>query len=76
MSERLDLVLFGASGFTGKHAIPYVHKFVKESTKTLTWGIAGRSEAKLTDALTEMQTRTGIQIIIHSLKIDLIDISN
>lgn len=47
MNDRLDLVIFGATGFTGKHALPYVYKLANSDKQNLSWGIAGRSEAKL-----------------------------
>lgn len=53
MSNRLDIIIFGASGFTGKHTIPYVYKFAKADGRSLTWGVAGRSEQKVKAALDE-----------------------
>lgn len=58
-SDRLDIIIFGATGFTGKRTIPQLTKLIKEEKLALTWGIAGRSEAKLKQALTEMQQKTG-----------------
>ncbi|XP_050497993.1 lipid droplet localized protein [Diabrotica virgifera virgifera] len=57
MAERLDLLLFGATGVTGLHAIRYLHKFSKE--KKLTWGISGRSETKLKAVLKNEGLRMG-----------------
>ncbi|KAF5282099.1 hypothetical protein FQR65_LT14417 [Abscondita terminalis] len=56
MTNRLDVVLFGATGYTGKYGIEYVHKLLKE--KHYTWGIAGRSETKLKQTLAEYQKTT------------------
>lgn len=53
MADRIDLVIFGATGFTGKHAIEYVYKFSKAEGRSLTWGVAGRSEQKLKEILDE-----------------------
>jgi len=53
MASRLDIVIFGATGFTGKYTIPYVLKFAQENGN-LTWGVAGRSELKLKSILDEM----------------------
>jgi short subunit dehydrogenase-like uncharacterized protein len=44
MSE-FDVVVFGASGFTGKLITEYLHKTYGESD--LKWAIAGRNESKL-----------------------------
>lgn len=54
MSNRLDIIIFGASGFTGKHTIPQVHKFSKSDGRSLTWGVSGRSEQKLKETLSEV----------------------
>lgn len=49
-SSRLDVVIFGATGFTGKHT---VYEGVK-ILENLTWGIAGRNKEKLEAVLKEM----------------------
>lgn len=59
MARRLDIILFGASGFTGKYCIGEIHRLSKANGKSLTWGIAGRSEAKLKEALSESQEKIG-----------------
>jgi len=47
MSEqKYDLIIFGATGFTGKLAVRYVADTYGEKIK---WAIAGRSRSKLTD---------------------------
>lgn len=53
MANRLDLIIFGATGFTGKHTIPYVYKLANTGERPLTWGVAGRSEQKLKSILEE-----------------------
>lgn len=61
MKDRLDIILFGATGFTGKHCIPYLEKYTKKSNgRNFTWGIAGRSEEKLKAVLKEMGDKIGI----------------
>ncbi|KRT79281.1 hypothetical protein AMK59_6690 [Oryctes borbonicus] len=57
--NRLDIVIFGATGFTGKRTIPQLTKLLKSDNLSLTWGVAGRSEEKLKSALLEMQQKTG-----------------
>ncbi|KAK4882003.1 hypothetical protein RN001_005322 [Aquatica leii] len=71
MTERLDIILFGATGYTGKYCIEYVHKLLKE--KHHTWGIAGRSEEKLKQTLAEYQKSTdedlsNIPILVADIK--------
>ncbi|KAI4457743.1 hypothetical protein MML48_7g00001751 [Holotrichia oblita] len=58
-TERLDIILFGATGFAGKRTIPYLTMLLKSENLSLTWGIAGRSEQKLKNTLLEMQYKTG-----------------
>lgn len=57
MADRLDIIIFGASGFTGKHTIPYVYKFSQSDGRSLTWGVAGRSEEKLKETLQEVSKK-------------------
>ncbi|KAJ8942837.1 hypothetical protein NQ318_022852 [Aromia moschata] len=51
MADRIDLLLLGATGFTGKNCIPYLYKLSKSEGRNLTWGVAGRSEEKLKQVL-------------------------
>lgn len=57
MVNKLHIIVFGASGFTGKHTIPYVYQFSKIDGRSLTWGIAGRSEKKLRETLDEVSKK-------------------
>lgn len=58
-TDRLDIILFGATGFTGKRTIPQLTKLIRTEKLSLTWGVAGRSEKKLKEALLEMEEKTG-----------------
>jgi short subunit dehydrogenase-like uncharacterized protein len=49
-SERLDVVIFGASGFTGKFTIFEGVKLLRG----FKWGIAGRNKKKLEEVLAEI----------------------
>ncbi|XP_055622742.1 saccharopine dehydrogenase-like oxidoreductase [Toxorhynchites rutilus septentrionalis] len=51
--RQLDVIIFGASGFTGKHTIYQGIKLLEG----LKWGIAGRSKDKLTKVLTEVEKK-------------------
>src|SRR3954463_16131729 len=46
MAERLDIVVFGATGFTGKLTAEYL---AARAPKEVTLGLAGRSRTKLED---------------------------
>jgi hypothetical protein len=54
-SRKLDLVIYGATGFTGKIASKYV---AKNYGKTLKWGIAGRRR----DALEKVRQELGPEL--------------
>ncbi len=43
MSKDLDIIIYGATGFTGKLCV----KYLTENAKDLTWGIAGRDRTRL-----------------------------
>ena len=43
--KKFDLIIFGATGFTGKLLCEYIKK--KYSKNNLNWGIAGRNKQKL-----------------------------
>ncbi|KAI4457744.1 hypothetical protein MML48_7g00001750 [Holotrichia oblita] len=59
VGDRLDIIIFGATGFTGKRTIPQLTKLIKSENLSLTWGIAGRSKARLKDTLLEIHEETG-----------------
>ena len=44
-TKQLDLIIWGATGFTGQLVGDYINK--KYSKSTLKWGIAGRNEEKV-----------------------------
>ncbi|KAH8382167.1 hypothetical protein KR009_002109 [Drosophila setifemur] len=53
-AKKLDAIIFGASGFTGKYTV-----FEAVSVlKGLTWGIAGRNQEKLQSVLQEMGAKS------------------
>lgn len=56
VSEKLDVVVFGATGFTGKYI---VREFIKIGHKKYSWGIAGRNHQKLKELLDSVTTKTG-----------------
>lgn len=58
MAERLDIVIFGATGFTGKYTVKEAARLAK--LKTFTWGIAGRRKEALKSVLKEFAPESGI----------------
>lgn len=69
-SERLDVVIFGASGYTGKYTVYQGVKLLKG----LKWGIAGRSKQKLEAVLQEMGKKAGQDL--SEIPIIIADVSN
>jgi short subunit dehydrogenase-like uncharacterized protein len=55
--KKLDVIIFGATGFTGKVAVYEIVKLAKE--KNITWGISGRNRNKLDNVLKEAEEKTG-----------------
>eukprot|EP00928_Gymnodinium_smaydae_P086809 TRINITY_DN71233_c0_g1_i1.p1 TRINITY_DN71233_c0_g1~~TRINITY_DN71233_c0_g1_i1.p1 ORF type:complete len:682 (-),score=72.63 TRINITY_DN71233_c0_g1_i1:166-2127(-) len=45
--REFDVVLFGATGYTGDHVARALHRLAEDGWPQLRWAIAGRSEAKL-----------------------------
>jgi hypothetical protein len=59
MSElRKDIIIFGATGYTGKVAVKELVSLAK-TKGNLTWGIAGRNKSKLEETLAEISNKTG-----------------
>lgn len=61
VGQKYDLVIFGASGYTGQYAVKEVaHVAQSEETEIpLSWAIAGRSKDKLLKSLATVQKETG-----------------
>uniref|UniRef100_A0A7E4WC28 Sacchrp_dh_NADP domain-containing protein n=1 Tax=Panagrellus redivivus TaxID=6233 RepID=A0A7E4WC28_PANRE len=54
MSERYDIVLYGASGFTGAYVLEAI---AKSADTNVRYAVAGRSESKLKATLKDVSTR-------------------
>ncbi|KAF7286971.1 hypothetical protein GWI33_002816 [Rhynchophorus ferrugineus] len=74
MENRLDIIIFGASGFTGLHCIPYIAKLSKSDGRNLSWGVAGRSEDKLKNILSDIGQK--LEVNFDSVKIIIADIND
>ncbi|CAH0583291.1 unnamed protein product [Chrysodeixis includens] len=71
--SRLDIVIFGATGFTGKHAVIQLMKFATKYNIG-SWGVAGRSESKLRALMTEVAAKTGSDV--SGIKVIIADVDN
>lgn len=49
--NRLDIIVFGATGYTGGYVVENLIKTIDKENQDLTWGIAGRSEKKTREVL-------------------------
>jgi short subunit dehydrogenase-like uncharacterized protein len=56
MSEKYDIVLYGASGFTGAYVLEAI---AKSAHQDLRYAVAGRSEQKLKKVLKDVSETTG-----------------
>jgi short subunit dehydrogenase-like uncharacterized protein len=65
MSRNLDLVVFGATGFTGKLMVDYLAN--NEEASKIRWGISGRNKTKLLDVLKKYKLQEQVQIIEASV---------
>ncbi|ERL95526.1 saccharopine dehydrogenase-like oxidoreductase [Dendroctonus ponderosae] len=74
MTERLDILILGATGFTGSHCIPYIAKLSKENGRNLSWGVAGRSEEKLKNVLKEYGDK--LELDFGSIPVVIVDIKD
>src|SRR5882724_5539424 len=65
MSEQkdreFDIVVFGASGFTGQFVVEEMARSVAKDP-TIKWAISGRSRQKLTEVLAIASKETGIDV--------------
>lgn len=57
-TQRYDIIIFGASGFTGQFVVEEVARIADEEG-SLTWAIAGRTMAKLQKVLEAASRKTG-----------------
>ncbi|XP_018580098.1 saccharopine dehydrogenase-like oxidoreductase [Anoplophora glabripennis] len=74
MSDRLDLLLLGATGFTGKRCVPYINKFCQSDGYNLTWGVAGRSRSKLEQVLRNVGNEIGTDL--QKIPIFVVDVND
>jgi short subunit dehydrogenase-like uncharacterized protein len=61
-ARKYDVVLLGATGFTGRLALRHLIKsyHLKDSSERISWAIAGRSPSKLQQALRDAARELGI----------------
>ena len=58
MEKDFDIIIYGATGFTGKLCV----KYLSENAGNIKWGIAGRNKKKLQKILTDLSIDVSIFI--------------
>lgn len=58
--ERYDVVIFGATGFTGQFVVEEMCRVQDEDGGSLTFAVAGRNMEKLQKVLEQASKQTGI----------------
>jgi short subunit dehydrogenase-like uncharacterized protein len=66
MEEKLDCIIFGITGFTGKLVLEYLFK----NSQGVTFGVGGREENKIKSILKELKIEN------LSIKVFIADVSN
>jgi short subunit dehydrogenase-like uncharacterized protein len=59
---KYDVVLFGATGFTGQYVLKYM---MDKYPKSVKWALAGRSKERIQKKIAEMATELGQQATDH-----------
>uniref|UniRef100_A0A1L8ECP0 Putative conserved plasma membrane protein n=1 Tax=Haematobia irritans TaxID=7368 RepID=A0A1L8ECP0_HAEIR len=70
MTDRLDVIIFGASGFTGKYTVFEAVTVLSD----LKWGIAGRNRKKLEDVISDMSIKANKSL--KDIPIFIADVEN
>lgn len=67
MTDKLDVIAFGATGFTGRLAVDYL---ATHAPKGARWGIAGRRREKLAEIAEEIRARGGPRVETFVASVD------
>lgn len=71
-TRELDVIIFGASGFTGKYTVLHAIELLSQ----LKWGVAGRSQKKLEAVLKEMGSKAGQPDLVKKIPIVVADVAD
>lgn len=70
MAKRFDVIIFGATGYTGKYAI----RNAVEILKDMQWAVAGRNKSKLEETLRDSGSK--INVDLSKIPIIIADVAN
>ncbi len=76
MTSRVDVVIFGASGFTGQYVVEHAAEAAKKEAGGFTFAVAGRSEAKLRKVLAEAARVTNSPKLEKSTEVIIADVAD
>ena len=68
-----DLIVMGATGFTGKLVVEYLIKNYGVRNQHFTWAIAGRSLSKLEKLKDSLKTLDSLSPDIPTIQVDSLD---
>lgn len=75
MARRFDIIIFGATGYTGKFAVEDLARSIStEKTSDITWAVAARNKNKTIKVLKDVQDVTGIDL--SNIEVIEADVSN
>ncbi|QCB48152.1 saccharopine dehydrogenase NADP-binding domain-containing protein [Hydrogenophaga sp. PAMC20947] len=63
MQKPYDIIVFGATGFTGRLVAEYLHKTYGDG-REVTWAMAGRSEAKLRQVRDQLGIDAALPLLV------------
>ncbi|RSM16605.1 hypothetical protein CEP52_000011 [Fusarium oligoseptatum] len=66
MADKIDIVLLGATGYTGRLCAAYMTKAIPD---TVSWAIAGRNRGKLEDLQKELEEK-GAKCAVYALDLN------
>ncbi|XP_078590586.1 saccharopine dehydrogenase-like oxidoreductase isoform X2 [Branchiostoma floridae x Branchiostoma japonicum] len=74
-SKKYDVVVFGASGFTGQFVVEELGRVTSEEERGLIWAVAGRNQDKLNQVLEKASSTIGVDLK-DAVDVLLADIEN
>lgn len=60
-SKKIDLLVYGATGFTGKEIVRYLQR---KQFPNITWAISGRNESKLNALKCDLNLNSNVPVLI------------
>ena len=62
-NRKHQLVIYGATGFTGKYVVEILANYISNKNIKLKWAVAGRNKQKLDDTLDQVAEILGFSFI-------------